>query len=228
MLDGLFFDRIIYGDKVKYIIEKRNYVILFIIVLLLICIFLYPKRKPFVKSYKSHGTITITIYDKIDYKKIDKKISNLCQNYKKNFKINHEIFDDSYDLDGAYIVKNIIKYFEKENINRYIINENGNISAGKNYNGGKYLVSINKPGSSDILNTLKIDTESMATLNYEGDHDSTIVLHKDNLLAFTLANYLSDKGIEETKKICKKYLCEAYFIKDDKIEMTDGFKKIIK
>ncbi|MBR3897863.1 MAG: FAD:protein FMN transferase [Bacilli bacterium] len=210
----------------EFIIDKRNYIILFIIIVLLGFIIFFPKRKPFIRTYNTHGMITITIYDKINEKKIDNNIKNICKDYTKDNDVDD--INDGYDLEGAYIVKNIISLFEKEGIKNFIINENGNISAGKNYNGGTYTISINDPLNGDVLNTLKLKNESMATVNYEGNYDSTIVLHKDNVKALALSYYLSNKNFEEAKDICKKYSCEFYFLKDDETYMSEGFKKIIK
>ena len=210
----------------RFIVDKRNYIILFIIIVLLGFIFLFPKRKPFIKTYNTHGMITITIYDKINGKKIDNNIKKICKNYKKDSDIDD--INDNYDLEGAYIVKNIISFFKKEGIKKFIINENGDISVGNNYDGGIYTISINDPLNGDILKTLKIKNKSMATVNYEGDYDSTIVLHKDNVKALALSYYLSNKGVEEAKGICKKYSCEFYYLKGDETYMSDGFKKIIK
>ena len=70
---------------VKKILDKRNYIILFIIIILIIWILFSGKKEYYIKTFNYFDeTITISIYDEVDYKKTTKDINNIYKNYNIN------------------------------------------------------------------------------------------------------------------------------------------------
>lgn len=70
---------------VKKILDKRNYIILFIIIILIIWILFSGKKEYYIKTFNYFDeTITISIYDKVDYKKTTKDINDIFKNYNIN------------------------------------------------------------------------------------------------------------------------------------------------
>lgn len=283
----------------KKIIDKRNYIILFIIIILIIWILFFNKQTVYIKSFNYFGnTITYEIYDKVNHKKVDNDINNIYKAYTK--KVDKKLSDEMYSLieygkllyyetDGyiditsgklikylknnkkynfqtqidkvniknqtlkndidfnldniitTYATNDVIYYFKQNDIKHYLINENGDITAGKRYK-DKYKIGINKI-NGDLLHVVLLENKAMATRNKSDDfksymvnpktskiekkYDSVVVIANNNLTANMLSNtlYLMDK--EEGKKFIEKYNAEALWI-DDEITYTEGFKKYIK
>ena len=197
--------------------------------------------------YKTGGYIDVTS---------GKLISNLKEGKDYSFKSEIdklEIKDDKlvnkidFNLDGiisSYATNDVLYYFKQNKIKKYIVSENGDISAGEYYKKGKYKVGINKPNSEEILKIVSLENKSMAsryTTNEfesymvnpksskkESKYDGVIVIADDNLTASMLASSLYLMDIDEGEKLVKDYHSEALWIKDDEIKMTDGFKNYIK
>jgi hypothetical protein len=274
-----------YGDMMKLIIDKRNYIILFVIFLLIIWIVfnLNVKKNIFIKSFKYFNEIiTYEIYDTIDSHSLN-DIKNIYQNYNKDDVINYgkklyketngyiDISDTdlisklndnqdyvfetkindknfkNYNLDSiisSYTTNEVLKYFKKNKIKKYLINENGNIIAGDYYKkNGRYNFSINKYGSNSPLKFVSFNNMSMVTLNKSKDlksymvnpktskivsnFDSVTVISDDYLTADMLTKELYLMDINEGKETALKYNAEALWQKDGKVIMTEGFKKYI-
>lgn len=194
----------------KKIIEKRNYIILIIIIVLLFWIF-NNKNKTFVESFDLNDKVlTVIIYEKIDDKKVINKIEKICDKWEKSKK--------KVNYLNSYAVKELIDYFNKTGIKKYLINEDGNISAGKRYKNDKYSVSILNPKNGDILRIVKLENESMVTV--KDDNNSVSVIYKDNAEAFRICTELFNLGVDEGKKICGELKCEAFWYIDGKVYET--------
>ena len=284
---------------VKKILDKRNYIILFIIIILIIWILFSGKKEYYIKTFNYFDeTITISIYDEIDYKKTTKNINNIYKKYNinldsinkyekslieygidiykksngyiditsgklienlkeekeynfktkiddikiKNNKLVKKIDFNFDSIIGSFVTKEVINYLEENNIKKYIINENGDITVGEYYSKGKYALSINNPKTNEVLYIVNLENKSMATRNSEGfksymvnpktnkienKYDSVVVIANDNLTANMLVNTLYLMDEKEGKDFIKKYDAEALWI-DDEIIKTNGFDKYIK
>ena len=284
---------------IKKILDKRNYIILFIIIILIIWILFSGKKDYYIKTFNYFDeTITISIYDKVDYKKTTKDINDIFKNYNinldsinkyennlieygidiykksngyiditsgklienlkeekeynfktkiddikiKNNKLVKKIDFNFDSIIGSFVTKEVINYLEENNIKKYIINENGDITVGEYYSKGKYALSINNPKTNEVLYIVNLENKSMATRNSEGfksymvnpktnkienKYDSVVVIANDNLTANMLVNTLYLMDEKEGKDFIKKYDAEALWI-DDEIIKTNGFDKYIK
>lgn len=145
---------------------------------------------------------------------------------------------------GSYATNKVKEYLEENGITKYIINEDGNIIAGKYYNEGKYAVSINK-NESDVIDIVYLENESMAikgntktfkpymvnpiTSKKNEENKIVAVIAKDLNTANMLGNTLYLMSLEEGQNFIKQYDAEAmWYTKDDKTVTTDGFKKYLK
>ena len=81
----------------KKIIEKRNYIILFVIIVLIIWIMFFNKREIYLKSFNYFDeTITYKIYNNIDKNKVTKDINDIYKKYENyNAKINNNTKDEN-------------------------------------------------------------------------------------------------------------------------------------
>lgn len=123
---------------------KRNYVIFFIIILLII--FLICQRtgiKEYSKTYKYFNhSIVLKIYEN----------KNIFDNVDKIFKKSDN---------NVQAINDVVNFLKKNNIDKYIINDNGDITAGRHYKNDKFKISINYDNS--VLDIVSIKNESMVT-----------------------------------------------------------------
>ena len=288
---------------IKKIIDKRNYIILFIIIILIIWILFFNKKEIYIKSFNYFDkVITYKVYDKVNHKQITDDINNIYKKYEKmdfkgelsedekalieygkiiyyksngyiditdgklvdkikneeeykfktdieNVKItdNYLINDISFNFSeiiSSYATNEVLYYFKQNDITKYIVSDDGDITAGKYYDKGKYSVSINNPSDNEILDIVYLENKSMATRNTvsefrsyminpktskkESKYDSVVVIANDNLTANMLANSLYLMDEDEGKKMVEDYHGEALWVIDDKIIKTDGFDKYLK
>ena len=279
----------------KTIIEKRNYIILFVIIVLIIWIMFFNKREIYLKSFNYFDeTITYKIYNNIDKNKVTKDINNIYKKYENyNAKINNNIKDENvhslieygnllyYKTDGliditsgdllknmqkgrkytftskidkigketinynfeniicAYATNDVIYYFKQNNIDKYIVNENGDIKVGKRYNKDKYKISI--INNEKLLYILNLENKAIATrkaneLKYminpktskkENKYDMLVVISNDNLTANMVANTIYFMNKEDGENFAKQYNSEVLWQKEDKIYQTKEFEKYI-
>ena len=279
----------------KKIIEKRNYIILFVIIVLIIWIMFFNKREIYLKSFNYFDeTITYKIYNNIDKNKVTKDINNIYKKYENyNAKINNNINDENiyslieygkllyYKTDGliditsgdllknmqkgreytftskidkigketinynfeniicAYATNDVIYYFKQNDIDKYIVNENGDIKVGKKYNKDKYKISI--INNEKLLYILNLENKAIATrktneLKYminpktskkENKYDMLVVISNDNLTANMVANTIYFMNKEDGEKFAKQYNSEVLWQKEDKIYQTKEFEKYI-
>ncbi len=288
---------------IKKIIDKRNYIILFVIIILIIWILFFNKKEIYIKSFNYFDkVITYKVYDKVNHKQITDDINNIYKKYEKmdfkgelsedekalieygkiiyyksngyiditdgklvdkikneeeykfktdieNVKItdNYLINDISFNFSeiiSGYATNEVLYYFKQNDITKYIVSDDGDITAGKYYDKGKYSVSINNPSDNEILDIVYLENKSMATRNTvsefrsyminpktskkESKYDSVVVIANDNLTANMLANSLYLMDEDEGKKMVEDYHGEALWVIDDKIIKTDGFDKYLK
>ena len=281
---------------IKKIIDKRNYIILFVIIILIIWILFFNKKEIYIKSFNYFDkVITYKVYDKVNHKQITDDINNIYKKYEKmdfkgelsedekalieygkiiyyksngyiditdgklvdkikneeeykfktdieNVKItdNYLINDISFNFSeiiSSYATNDVLYYFKQNDITKYIVSDDGDITAGKYYDKGKYSVSINNPSDNEILDIVYLENKSMATRNTvsefrsyminpktskkESKYDSVVVIANDNLTANMLANSLYLMDEDEGKKMVEDYHGEALWVIDDKIIKTD-------
>ena len=287
----------------KKILDKRNYIILFIICVLLIWIIFFNKNEPYMETFSYYGeNITFRVYDKVDHKKLTKDINNIYKKYKnvdnlsgkldedeqalveygkliyyktdgyiditsgellkhledKEYKFKSEIekvnieddklvneIDFNFDnIIGSYATNEVLYYFKQNDIYKYIVNENGDITVGKHYDNGKYKISISNPNTDEILEIVELEDKSIATRNNvsefksymvnpktgkkESKYDSVVVIANDNLTANMLVNSLYLMNEKDGRELAKKYKSEVLWLDGDKIIKTEGFDKFCK
>ncbi len=179
----------------KFLKQNINYIIFAIIFILLIIIFfLYStKEKESISTFKNDGIQLVKIYTNKNANKIFKKIEK--------------------EKD----TNNIIKILNDEGVSKYIINNNGIVTAGNHYGDGKYSVSIIKDGKVTDIVYLKNET--------------LYIVEEDNSLAASIDKDYN-KAKENANQIIKnKELKEenaSYLIENNKKTMTKKFKKYLK
>lgn len=111
---------------------------------------------------KTNGLVDITSAKLLEAKEEGKEydftttIDKINLNDKKTLKnINTE------SIIGAFATKKIENYLKKQKINKYIINEDGNIITGKHYNNKKYKVSLMDKGGN-LIKIISLENEALA------------------------------------------------------------------
>ena len=275
----------------KKIIEKRNYIIWAIVIILLIFITLqiFNNKYEYSKSYNYFDHhIVVKIYENKDvfsdidkiYKKYEKainghndKLLNKIINYGKEIykntdgyvdiskgkltsgqvdhfttKINELSAKMKDDIDassiiGGYATNEVVNYLKKNNIDKYLISDDGDITAGTYYTNGKYKVSISDADNSKILAIASLENKSMVTRRSDDKIKSymvnpieskvtkkydTIIVVSDNVNVATMladALYLMDR--QDGKALVKKYDASAFWYVDGKT-YTFNFDKYTK
>ena len=270
------------------IIDKRNYIILGIIIILLVFILMqmFTKKKEYSYNYSYFDHyIVVKIYENKDvftdidkiYQKYDKAINgennqllNEIINYgKKIYKstngyvdiskgklTSHKINDFTTKIDklsvemsddiditsiiGGYATAEVVQYLKENNINKYLISDEGDITAGDYYTNGKYKISINSSDNSEILDIVSLKNKSMVTRRDDKKiksymvnpieskvtkkYDTVVVIADDVNVATMLADalYLMDR--QDGKALVKKYDASAFWYDDGKI-YTFNFDK---
>lgn len=287
----------------KKIIDKRNYIILFVIIILVIWVIFFNRSEIYMESFNYYGeTITFKVYDKVNHKKLTEDINEIFKKfedaneiegklnndekglveygkviYKKtdgyiditsgelleklkngesyDFKSDIEKLDIDEEIDkdinfnfdniiGSYATNEVLYYFKQNDIKKYIVSENGDITAGEHYDSGKYAVSINKPNSDEVLDIVYLENKAMATRinkdefesymvnpktsKKDGKYDGVVVIANDNLTANMLVNSLFLMDKDEGEQLALDYHAEAMWINGDDVEMTDGFTAYLK
>ena len=286
------------GFMLKKIIDKRNYIILFIIFILIIWILFFNKKEIYLESFEYYGeVITYKVYDKVNHKKLTDEINKIYKKYENiNFagkldekdkslleygkilyyktdgyvdvtsgellkklkdgenydfksdieKLNNNDIDDiNFNFEniiGSYATNEVLYYFKQNDITKYIVSENGDITTGNYYDDGKYSVSINNSDGS-ILDIAYLENKSMAirfkldefksymvnpkTSKKQNKYKMVVVIANDNLTANMLANTLYLMDVDEGKKMIHDYNAEAMWVSDETIK-TDGFDSYLK
>lgn len=170
---------------------KINYII-FSIVLILMCLSIFLlifRDKEIIKTLNEN--ITVKLYTNKSEKIIDK-------------------IKDTKDSDE------IASILKKENVDKFIINNNGNITAGKHYDNGKYLVSLLH--NNNLLDIIELENESLYVINEKDFY--VAVISKNIKSAKAVALDVKNGILDENKKI--------YIYKNEKKEVTKSFNKYIK
>ena len=229
----------------RIIIEKRNYIILFIILLLIVWIF-FSNRKAYVKSFNFNGiTITYVIYDKVNSDKISKNIDEIYEIYKRKaldkkekkyiFNQTDGYFDETEKYMACFSTDEVLKYFKYVGISRYMVNIDGDVILGDKYSNNKYSVSIHDPADNSILKILYFNNKALSSTNYfdnlknlkgiRKDYDMISVLCDDIVTSNLISNYLYYLSIEEGKKVLLKNKCDGLWYKGSKIYTSSNFSK---
>lgn len=229
----------------KFIIDKRNYIILFIIILLLIWIFSF-KDEAYVKSFNFNGiNITYVIYDKVNSGKISKNINEIYEIYKKKsldkkeseciFNQSDGYFEGTEKYMACFSTDEVLKYFKYIGVSKYMVNIDGDVILGNKYSNDKYSVSIHDPGDNSILKILYFSNKALSSTDYfddlkslkgnRKDYDMVSILCDDILTSNVLSNYLYYLSIEEGKEVLSKNKCDGLWYKKGKIYTSSNFSK---
>ena len=197
--------------------------------------------------YKTNGYVDITSGELLRKLKNgeDFQFKSMIEKLDTEDGVLKEKFNFNFDnVIGSYATNEVLNYFKQNDIKKYIVSENGDISAGEYYDSGNFKVSINKPNSNGILEVVYLENKSMAsryntnkfeaymvnpkTSKKESKYDGVIVISSDNLTANMLVNSLFLMDIDEGKKMVLDYSSEAMWIDGNEIVKTDGFDKYLK
>lgn len=192
---------------------------------------------------KSNGLIDITTDELITKVKDDEEFEFVSSMDKLDFNDKQTLNNiniDSYI--GSYATNEVINYLKKENINKYLINEDGNINVGDHYNDGKYKISIND-ADGKVVDIVNINNSSMAvkgntntfksymvnplTSKKEDGNKLVVVIDDDVNEANMLSNILYLLSVKEGKEFIQDYDAAVLWQVDDKIEMANNFKKYL-
>lgn len=217
------------------IINGRNYIIFFIIIILIFTLFVsnIGKNKEYSENYKYFDHyIVVKIYENknvfgsidniyIKYSNLEKEqIKKEIEKYikKKYTNANEYIKSNEYnEIVSAYATSEVVKYLKQKNIDKYLISDDGDITVGKHYADRKYNVSVMDPKTNKVIEIVELQDESMVTRKNEM-YDSVVVIADDVNEATIIANVISLMEIEEGRKIVKEHKLKALWYKDGKVE----------
>lgn len=112
------------------------------------------------KSYREEGVDVPKTYELMN-KNIN--INNISLDANK-FKKKGNIKLDLGAYAKGYVTEEVGKYFEKNNINKYLINAGGNVKVGTKYNISKYNIGLEEPfNTENIYKTLSVENVSIVT-----------------------------------------------------------------
>lgn len=196
--------------------------------------------------YKTYGYIDITSGKLLKHLKNNEKYDFESEIEKVNVKDNKLVEEINFNFDsiiGGYATNDVLYYFKQNNITKYIVSENGDVSTGDHYSNDKYKISINNPTNDKLLDMVFLENKAMATRNRvddfqsymvnpktskrENKYDSVVVIANDNLTANMLVNAIYLMDLDEGKKLIDEYPAEALWIKDGKVIKTDGFNNYV-
>lgn len=180
----------------EFLKKNLNYLIFGIIVILLILvIYIYvTKEKEVIKTFRNDGVQMVKIYTNKNPDKILAAISK--------------------ETDSDKMAKKL----EKMGVSKFIINNNGAITAGKHYSDGKYAVSIVK--KNRVTDVVYLENESLyisqkddvlsasIAKSYKQAKENATKLLKDGNIKVTSAVYLIDEKNKKMSKSFKKYLIQ--------------------
>ncbi len=240
----------------KKIVEKRNYIILGIIIVLVILLFWLNlnKDKLFIKSFNFFDeVITLEFYGKRDALSDVSDILKKYQGYydgdfdKGSLKMiayGKDIYDDGFKniladnininevstyknmnlkyIAGPFSAYMISSYFKDNNISNYLINENGNVIAGRDKN---YSVSISD-NEGNVLGIVYLKDKCMVTKYI---NDRLIVVIADDILKANKMGYiLSNMSISSSFEYLKDTNVYVLFKENGEVFMSDGFENFMK
>lgn len=241
----LFFDKVFLGDMMKKIIEKRNYIILFIIIILIIWI-LFSEKRVYVKSFNfKDALVTYVIYDNVDENKITNNIERIYKKFEKKslsekeknliFSETDGYFDEIRNYFVSYSTKEVLKFFDSYGIKKYMVNVDGDVILGDRHLDKNYLVSIHNPNDNSVLKIISLSNKSLSTVRYYNelkslkgsrrDYDMVSVICKDNITSNIISNYIYYLSIEEGEKVLSRNNCDGLWYKNNRIITSSNFSK---
>ncbi len=142
----------------KKIVDKRNYIILFVIIILIIWVMwslFFGKNKPYIESFNYYGeTITFMVYDDVDHKKLTDEINNIYKKY-EDMDFDGELSEDEKSL----IEYGKILYYKTDG---YIDVTDGelisNLKDGKEYD---FKSDIEKLDSDNLSDDISLNFDSI-------------------------------------------------------------------
>ena len=225
----------------KKLIDKRNYIILFIIVLLIIWIF-FLKNNTYIKSFNFKDIIiTYVIYDKIDSKKVSSEIKKIYKKYQNDSlseKSRKYISDktqghlnDTKNYLAIYSTNEVLKYFKSSSIKKYMVNVDGDVILGDRYSSHDYSVSIHDPEDNSVIKIVHFSNKALSSISYldlnddRKDYDMVSVICDDIVTSNIVSNYLYYLSIDEGKEVLSKNECDGLWYKNGKIYTSSNFSK---
>ncbi len=197
--------------------------------------------------YKTYGYIDITSGELLKHLKNNEEYdfkSEIENVIVEDDKLVNDINFNFDNIIGSYATNDVLYYFKQNDIKKYIVNENGDVTTGDYYDNGKYTVSINNLNTDEILAVVELENKAIATRNKSDDfqsymvnpktskkenkYDSVVVVANDNLTANMLVNAIYLMDLDEGKNLISEYPAEALWIKGDQIIKTDGFDNYVK
>ena len=169
---------------------------------------------------KSHGYLDITE---------DKLIDAVKNGKSYDFKSKMNDLDDlNFNLIlGYYATGEVIDYLHKNNIEKFLINEDGNVYVGDHYNDGKYNVSI-QDINGNLINIVKLENEYLAirgnsktfknymvnpiTSSKEENNKLVVVIGKDIRVTNMVANTLYLMSVDDGLKFVKNFDVAALWV----------------
>lgn len=83
----------------KKIIDKRNYIILFVIIILVIWVIFFNRSEIYMESFNYYGeTITFKVYDKVNHKKLTEDINEIFKKFEDANEIEGKLNNDEKGL----------------------------------------------------------------------------------------------------------------------------------
>ena len=152
----------------KKIVDKRNYIILFVIIILIIWVMwslFFGKNKPYIESFNYYSeTITFMVYDDVDHKKLTDEINNIYKKY-EDMDFDGELSEDEKSL----IEYGKILYYKTDG---YIDVTDGelisNLKDGKEYD---FKSDIEKLDSDNLSDDISLNFDSIIGSYYFKQND---------------------------------------------------------
>lgn len=192
---------------------------------------------------ETNGLIDITSNELVNKISNDEKYTFKTSIDSLDFKNKNTLNNINIDsIAGAFATKKVEDYLKRNKIDKYIINEDGNIITGKGINNEKYKISImyqdkllaianleNKSmATKGNVNTFKTYMINPITSTKHKENKMIVVIHEDINTANMIANALYLMSVKEGQEYISKYNAQALWYKeDDAKQMTSGFKSYL-
>lgn len=217
----------------KKIIEKRNYIILFIITCLIIWIIwgmFFYKKEPYMKTFNYYGEkITLKVYENVDHKKLTKDINNIYKKYENINELSGEVSEEEKSLieygkilyyktngyidvtDGKLIdsLKEDKEYTFKSDIDKIVVKDNKLVND-INFNFDSIIGSY---ATSEVIDYFKQNKIEKYIISENGDVKAGEYYGKGKY-AVSINNPINDKVLDivslENKAMASRYSTQEF------------------
>lgn len=193
---------------------------------------------------ESNGLIDITSKELQESIEDDKEINYETTINNINLKDKNTLININTDsIIGAYATNEVVKYLKKENINNFLINEDGNIITGNHYDNDNYKISIIDK-DNNVIKILKIKNKAVAvkgntttfkpymvnpiTKSKNKTNDLIVVIDKDINKANVIANILYLMDRDKREEYIKENNIKALWQTNNTISTTKSFQNYTK